>query len=148
MAAIEALRASPEFATIAQRIRTEGLAAVQGELAALMQQHPEVAAMFRQNPQAIIGLLQQMVAEGGAGPQDAVSLMIDAARSGGGGGGHGGGAPPGAQVVRLTEAEREAVERLTALGFSQQAALQAYMACDKQEELAANFLFDNGMDES
>jgi UV excision repair protein RAD23 len=31
-----------------------------------------------------------------------------------------------------------------ALGFSQQQAAQAFIACDRNETLAANFLFENG----
>lgn len=45
--------------------------------------------------------------------------------------------------IAITPAEREAINRLMALGFSEMEAVQAYMACDKNEEYAANFLFDN-----
>lgn len=63
---------------------------------------------------------------------------------GGMGGGPGGG---GENVVRLTQEESEAVARLTELGFDRQMAAQAYLACDKNEEMAANFLFENGGDD-
>jgi len=51
--------------------------------------------------------------------------------------------PPGAQVVSVTEEERAAIQRLEALGFPRQEAAVAYFACDKNEELAANYLFDS-----
>ncbi|KAK0389525.1 hypothetical protein NLU13_3100 [Sarocladium strictum] len=55
--------------------------------------------------------------------------------------------PPGAQSVSVTPEERDAIERLTRLGFSPDQAIQAYFACDKNEELAANFLFDQPEDD-
>ncbi|KAF2145908.1 uncharacterized protein K452DRAFT_324019 [Aplosporella prunicola CBS 121167] len=55
--------------------------------------------------------------------------------------------PPGAQTVSVTEEEREAIERLCRLGFERDLVIQAYFACDKNEELAANFLFDQPEDE-
>jgi UV excision repair protein RAD23 len=60
------------------------------------------------------------------------------------GGGAGGGDPPG--VVRLTAEEMAAVDRLTAMGFDRNSAAQAYLACDKNEELAANLLMDGGFE--
>ena len=55
--------------------------------------------------------------------------------------------PPG-QTIRLTKEESDAVKRLQELGgFSQADAVQAYFACDKNEEMAANFLFEQKMRE-
>lgn len=57
------------------------------------------------------------------------------------GGGGGGGGP---QVIRLNEEEMAAVDRLTEMGFDHSEAAQAYLACDKNEALAANLLMDGG----
>ena len=55
--------------------------------------------------------------------------------------------PPG-HSIRLTKEESDAVKRLQELGgFSQADAVQAYFACDKNEEMAANFLFEQKMRE-
>lgn len=72
-------------------------------------------------------------------PPDQLSQLMPGMGGGSGGGGGGGG-----HVIRLTEEEHAAVTRLTQLGFSQQQAVQAYLACDKNESLAANLLFDGG----
>jgi len=61
----------------------------------------------------------------------------------GGAGGEGAGMG-GAQVLRLSEEEMAAVDRLTEMGFDRTEAAQAYLACDKNEALAANLLMDGG----
>lgn len=42
----------------------------------------------------------------------------------------------------LTQEDRNAVERLVQLGFDRAEATEAYLACDKNENSAANYLFD------
>jgi len=92
---------------------------VENLLPQIEQSDPQAAEAIRQNPQLLIQMLQQHGGMPGAG---------------------GGGAPP--NVIRLSDEENAAVERLAALGFDKQTAAEAYLACDKNEELAANFLFD------
>merc|ERR1712238_146977 len=77
--------------------------------------------------------------------------MAQAMQGGGGGGipgmmgdvGGGGGGPGGPQVLRLTQEEMAAVDRLADMGFDRTEAAQAYLACDKDEALAANLLMDS-----
>ena len=49
----------------------------------------------------------------------------------------------GQQVLRLSEEEMAAVDRLTEMGFDRAEAAQAFLACDKNEALAANLLMDS-----
>jgi len=63
---------------------------------------------------------------------------------GGMGGDGGGGGMGGPQVLRLSEEEVQAVDRLAEMGFDRTEAAQAYLACDKNEALAANLLMDGG----
>jgi len=60
-----------------------------------------------------------------------------------GGGMPGGGGTGGPQVLRLTDEEMAAVDRLTEMGFDRAEAAQAFLACDRNEALAANLLMDS-----
>lgn len=71
-------------------------------------------------------------------PEQVAQLM-----GGGGADGGAGGPPPG--TIQLTQAEMDAVQRLESMcGCSRQAAAQAYLACDRNEDLAANMILDGG----
>jgi UV excision repair protein RAD23 len=113
-------------------------AAMMQMLAALPSaQRAQFAAQMGMQPQQLEAMMQMMAS---IPPEQMEQIMGQAGM--GGGGGMGGADPPG--VIRLTEEEMAAVNRLMALGFSQQQAAQAYLACDKNETLAANLLFEGG----
>jgi len=75
-----------------------------------------------------------------------VGLNMGGGGAGGmGGAGRAGGQPPG--TIRVTQEELDAITRLQSLGFPKHKAAEAYFACDKNEEMAANFLLENGFED-
>jgi len=65
----------------------------------------------------------------------------------GGAGGAGGQPRPPPGSIMLSPEEDQAIKQLMEYGFSKVAAAQAYFACEKNIELALNFLLENGGDD-
>jgi UV excision repair protein RAD23 len=101
---------------------------------ALIQQiratNPSLLQQLGNDPQQVIADILQSAADGEFGEDDEEGPI-----------------PPGTHVLSVTTEERAAIERLEALGFSRQLVIEAYFACDKNEELAANYLFNSNFDQ-
>jgi len=123
------LRNSPHFQHLRQLVQQQP-AMLEPILQQVAEGNPQLAQMIGQNQDQFLQLLSEDL--GG----DAIGGM-----------GEGGPLPPGATPISVTEEERDAIERLCRLGFPRDAVVQAYFACDKNEELAANFLFDQPDDD-
>jgi len=101
----------------------------------LRQTNPELLNLISQNQEAFIRMINEPDSASGA-PSGGVPEA--------GGGGHEHDMPG---VIPVSEQDKEAIERLKALGFPEHLVVQAYFACDKNENLAANFLLSQGFED-
>ena len=123
--ALDALRQLPQFQAL--------LALVQANPQILQ---PMLQELGKQNPQ-ILRLIQENQAE-------FLRLVNETPESGAGGNILGALAAQMPQAVQVTPEEREAIQRLEAMGFNRELVLEVFFACNRDEELAANYLLDHG----
>jgi len=118
----------------------------------------QIRSVIQQNPNMLSTMLQQI---GQSNPQllqiisqnqEAFIRMINEGEAGEEGEGGIPGLPgdealdqPG--VIQVSPQDKEAIERLKALGFPEHLVVQAYFACEKNENLAANFLLSQDFDD-
>ena len=133
---LDFLRDNPQFQAIRVMVQSNPQI-LQPMLTELQRQNPQLHQLINSNQEEFLALLRE--------PAPADALQNLAAGLGGmegmegmeglaGGGGH---------QIQITEEEKAAIDRLVALGFEFERALEAFIACDKNEEMAANYLFDN-----
>jgi len=104
--------------------------------------NPQLVQALSQNPQAFQALMQSVASGGGLGGVGR-----------GGGRGTGQGMPTGGQQVQrtsvpLTAEEKKSIDNMENLGFGRSKAIEAFLICDRNEDLAANYLFDHSGDDN
>lgn len=132
------LRNDPQFLQLRQMLQQQP-ELLQPLLAQIGQANPQILQMINANPTQFMQLLMEG-SGGGAGGGGGISEGgEDDDEEGGGGGGQ-------RHYIEVTPEEQAAIQRLESMGFSRAAVIEAYFACDKNEEVAANYLFDHMQD--
>ncbi|XP_020684435.1 ubiquitin receptor RAD23d [Dendrobium catenatum] len=120
---LDFLRNSPQFRAL-QNMVQENPQILQPMLLELGRQNPQIMRLIQEHQPEFLRLLNEP-AEGGES-----NLLGQLAAS-----------MP--QALSVTPEERDAIERLEAMGFNRALVLEVFFACNKNEELAANYLLDH-----
>ncbi|KAM3845321.1 UV excision repair protein RAD23 homolog A isoform 3-T3 [Vipera latastei] len=131
---LEFLRDQPQFQNMRQVIQ-QNPALLPALLQQLGQENPQLLQQISQHQEQFIQMLNEPLGE-----------MADIADIEGEMGAIGEEAPQ-MNYIQVTPQEKEAIERLKALGFPESLVIQAYFACEKNENLAANFLLSQNFDD-
>eukprot|EP00475_Leptophrys_vorax_P015086 TRINITY_DN21433_c0_g1_i1.p1 TRINITY_DN21433_c0_g1~~TRINITY_DN21433_c0_g1_i1.p1 ORF type:complete len:192 (+),score=7.14 TRINITY_DN21433_c0_g1_i1:87-578(+) len=129
--ALEFLRNNPRFQELRAMVQANPQL-LQPMLSELGKQNPELLALIQAHQGEFLHLINEPV-EG-----DMLSQLEAAAAAAGGA------LPPGTRAIQVTAEEQEAIARLESMGFERDLVIEAFFACDKNEELAANYLLEHG----
>ncbi|KAJ8372326.1 hypothetical protein AAFF_G00290560 [Aldrovandia affinis] len=129
---LEFLRTQPQFLSMRTAIQ-QSPSLLPTLLQQLGRENPQLLQQISQHQDLFMQMLNEPAGGGGEGPE-AGEL-----------GASGEGAP--VNYIQVTPQEKEAIERLKALGFSEALVIQAYFACEKNENLAANFLLNQDFED-
>ncbi|XP_041961162.1 RAD23 homolog A, nucleotide excision repair protein a isoform X1 [Alosa sapidissima] len=139
---LEFLRSQAQFQSMRQVIQ-QNPSLLPALLQQLGQDNPALLQQISQHQEQFIQMLNEPQGEGGdlgegldtadpSEPGDLGAMVDDLASS---------------NYIQVTAQEKEAIERLKALGFPEALVVQAYFACEKNENLAANFLLNQNFDD-
>ncbi|CAG0902004.1 unnamed protein product [Cyprideis torosa] len=130
------LRTQPQFQQMRQLIR-ENPSLLNAIIQQIGRTNPELFQTISQHQAAFVRMINDD--DDGSQPSGGSSESL---------GGSGSGSQmtePG--VIAVTPQDKDAIERLKALGFPEHQVIEAYFACDKNENLAANYLLQNNFDD-
>ncbi|GJN03580.1 hypothetical protein PR202_ga21039 [Eleusine coracana subsp. coracana] len=124
---LDVLRNNPQFQSLLSLVQANPQI-LQPLLQELGKQNPQILQLIQENQDEFLRLINEP-AEGDEGD------LLDQF------GAAGVGVP---QTVAVTPEENEAIQRLQQMGFDRDLVLEVFFACNKDEQLAANYLLDHG----
>ncbi|XP_076898261.1 ubiquitin receptor RAD23b-like [Bidens hawaiensis] len=124
---LDFLRNSPQFQALRTMVQSNPQI-LQPMLQELGKQNPQLLGLIQENHAEFLRLINEPVdaSEGDLFDQGDQEMMPHA--------------------INVTPAEQEAIERLEAMGFDRTLVIEAFLACDRNEELAANYLLEHAAD--
>ncbi|TVU05778.1 hypothetical protein EJB05_48961 [Eragrostis curvula] len=122
---LDVLRNNPQFRGLLSVVQANPQI-LQPLLQELGKQNPQILQLIQDNQDEFLRLIN----EPGEGDEGDLLDQFGAA-----------GVP---QTIAVTTEENEAIERLEQMGFSRDLVLEVFFACNKDEQLAANYLLDHG----
>uniref|UniRef100_A0A8C2Q7Z1 UV excision repair protein RAD23 n=1 Tax=Cyprinus carpio TaxID=7962 RepID=A0A8C2Q7Z1_CYPCA len=131
---LEFLRSQPQFQSMRQVVQ-QNPSLLPAFLQQLGQDNPELLQQISQHQELFMQMVNAPVGEGeGEGGEFAdLGAIRDEEASD--------------SYIPVTQQEKEAIDRLKALGFSEPLVVQAYFACEKNENLAANLLLNQNFED-
>lgn len=138
------LRNQPQFQQMRQVIR-QNPQLLNAVLQQIGQTNPALLQLISQNQESFVRMLNEPATTaaggggGGAQNQSVGALPLSS------GGNQAAGLQP--STIQVTPQDKDAIERLKALGFPEHLVVQAYFACEKNENMAANFLLSQNFDD-
>ncbi|KAK6152886.1 hypothetical protein DH2020_012525 [Rehmannia glutinosa] len=121
---LDFLRNSPQFQALRAMVQANPQI-LQPMLQELGKQNPQLVRLIQEHQADFLRLINEPVE--GRGTKNILGQLAEAMP----------------QAVTVTPEEREAIERLEAMGFDRALVLEVFFACNKNEELAANYLLDH-----
>eukprot|EP00178_Gracilaria_changii_P009786 TRINITY_DN2840_c0_g1_i1.p2 TRINITY_DN2840_c0_g1~~TRINITY_DN2840_c0_g1_i1.p2 ORF type:complete len:455 (-),score=95.51 TRINITY_DN2840_c0_g1_i1:2154-3488(-) len=135
------LRSVPQF-NLMRRLIQSNPAVLPQLLQQLENVNPSLMALINENHSEFMRLINEPITEGEDGG-DAAMEQLAQAMAGAGGGRDG----PGPGQILVTEEEHEQLHRLNELaagfGLERAQVVETWLACDRNENLAANYLVEN-----
>lgn len=132
---LASLSNNPQFLALRQLIQ-QNPEQLQTLMQTLQANQPELFQMIEQHPREFLELLNQVDDDDGDDDDPTQGGAMDASAPGLLG-------PPGTVTITLTPQDQLAINRLQDMGFDRNRVIEAFIACDRNEELAANYLLSS-----